>query len=368
MSGLLPASAVSPLIFLAAFATAVIVAVILAPLVIQGGPVDNPRGRGSHERPTPTSGGLAIMAASALAIGLVLGLSGRDIPGSWRDGLALFGFASILGVSGAIDDMLDMPPKLRLIFQAIICLIFAYFYRATDLRFGFGLDVAVWPPLGLIFSALWLMLGINAINFMDGSNGLAIGVQSIALLSISAVCMLAMGEGALGAYLGLILLISLAGAGANLGLLPFNLSFRIPNHAKLFQGDAGALFSGGLISGGVLVLKAYDAEAVWFGGFLLAPLLVDVVLTLLTRMSQRKDVFRAHHEHLYQVWLQRRDGNHAHVAWIVWALCAATSVTGLLAHIVVRVWGLDLRFPLLVVVIAGLSFAWFRIRRRLLAV
>lgn len=357
---------VSPLLLIAAFVVAVAAAVVLAPLAIQGGPVDKPRDRGSHGHPTPTSGGLVIMAACALAIGVVLGFWGRDIPGNWRDGLALFGFASVLGFSGAVDDMFDMPPKLRLLFQAALCLVFAYFYRATGLNFGFGLMVPVWPPLGLVFSTLWLMLAINAINFMDGSNGLAIGTQGLVLLAIGGVCVLGAMETGSGAFLGLILLISIAAAGANVGLLPFNLRMKSPNHARVFQGDAGALFGGGLIAGSTLMLKTYDAETVWLGGFLLAPLLVDVVLTLLTRVSRKKDVFRAHREHLYQLWLQHRDDHHGRLALIVWGLCAATSVIGILAHIAAVVWHIDLRFPLLALVVAGLSVSWVALRRRLL--
>ncbi len=352
---------VSPLIVLVTFILAALAAVVLSPLAIGGGPIDNPRDRGNHSEPTPTSGGLAIMAAAAFAIGVVLGFWGRDIPGSFRDGLALFGFACVMGISGALDDMFDMPPKLRLLFQAIVCLVFAYFYRVTTLDFGFGLNVHVWPPIGLLGSALWLMLGVNAVNFMDGSNGLAVGVQGLVLLVLSALMIMAAGESALGPYLGLILIICVASAGAHAGFLPFNLPM-----GKVFQGDAGALFGGALITAAVLVLKAYGAASVWIGGFVLAPLLVDVVLTLVTRLLQRKDVFRPHREHLYQLWLQYRDPSHARLAFWVWGLCGVTSLIGLLAHLAGSLGQVDLRFPLLVLTVAALSLGWVLTRRRLL--
>jgi len=352
---------VPPLALVVTFIVAAFGAVVLAPLAIGGGPVDNPRARGSHAEPTPTSGGLVVMAATALSIGLALGLWGRDIPGSARDGLALFGFAAVLGVSGALDDMFDLPPRLRLLFQAVVCLVFGWFYRVTTLDFGFGLTVHVWAPIGLLGSALWLLVGINAINFMDGSNGLAIGTQGLALLVLSGLMLIAAGESALGGYLGLVAIVCVAAAGAHAGFLPFNLTL-----GKVFQGDAGALFGGGLITGTALVLKAYGAASVWFTGFVLAPLLVDVVLTLAVRLSERKDVFRAHREHLYQLWLQHRNPDHGRLAFWVWGLCAACSLVGFGAHIVDTVWAVDLRFPLLVLVVVALSVLWVRTRRRLL--
>jgi len=352
---------VSPLVLVVTFILAALAAVVLAPLAIGGGPVDNPRARGSHADPTPTSGGLVIMAATALSIGTVLGLWGRDIPGSARDGLALFGFAAVLGVSGALDDMFDLPPRLRLLFQAVTCLVFAWFYRVTTLDFGFGLNLHLWMPVGLLGSALWLLVGINAVNFMDGSNGLAIGVQGLSLLVLSGLMLMAAGESTLGAYLGLVTTVCVAAAGAHAGFLPFNLPM-----GKVFQGDAGSLFGGGLVTGTALVLKAYGAASVWFAGFVLAPLLVDVVLTLCVRLSERKDVFRAHKEHLYQLWLQHRNPDHGPLALWVWGLCGACSLIGLGAHIVDSVYRVDLRFPLLVLVVAGLSVLWVRTRRRLL--
>ncbi len=352
---------VPPLALVVTFLLAAVAAVVLAPLAIGGGPIDNPRARGSHAQPTPTSGGLVIMAATALSIGVTLGLWGRDIPGSLRDGLALFGFAALLGLSGAIDDMFDLPPRLRLLFQAVACLVFAWFYRVTSLDFGFGLNVEVWMPIGLLGSALWLLVGINAINFMDGSNGLAIGAQGLSLLVLSGLMVVVAGNSVLGTYLGLIVVICAAAAGAHAGFLPFNLPM-----GKVFQGDAGALFGGGLITGAALVLKAYGAVSVWFAGFMLAPLLVDVVLTLATRLAARKDVFRPHKEHLYQLWLQRRDPDHGRLALGVWGLCAACGLIGLMAHAIDAVWHVDVRFPLLVLVVIGLSAMWVATRKKLL--
>ncbi len=357
-----PVWLIAPWLLLVAFAMAAGVAVVLAQLVIQGGPVDVPRGRGSHAKPTPTSGGMALIGATAFALGLCVWLWRGHIPGNIRDGLLLFGFAALMGLSGGVDDMFGLPARLRLGFQIGLCLVFAWFYRVADLQLGLGLSIGVPVAIGVIGSAAWLVLGLNTINFMDGSNGLTLGVQILALLVLGGLIVLMAPLTPLGAALGMTLLICVCALGAHVGLMPFNLPL-----GTLFQGDAGSMFAGALITGACLQVKAFGAGSAWIGGFLLAPLLVDVVLTLLTRLSQRKDVFKAHREHLYQLWLQYRDPDHGHLALRVWALCAVSGGFGLAGRLLLHFTGIDVRFPALVVVIAAYSFGWAALRRKLLA-
>ena len=366
MSGTQMTWLISPALLLGALVASAVVAAALSYLVIKGGPVDIPRSRGSHTSPTPTSGGLVLMAASGLVIAIVIALFGQQIPGNWRDGAILFGFACLMGLSGAVDDLIDIPAKLRLGFQIAVCIGFAYFYRVNLLDFGPGLIVHLWPPIGLLGSAAWLVLGINTINFMDGSNGLALGTQTIALLVFAGLILLLAPLSVVGAFLGIILLICICVAGAQLGFMPFNLPPGDPQNAKAFQGDAGSLFGGALITGATLVLKAYGVGSVWFGGFLLAPLLVDVILTLAVRAKNGKNLMRPHKEHLYQLWLQRRDPSHARLALRVWALCALSSGVGLGARMIDLVYHTDIRFFCLIIVILTYSLAWGNIRKSLL--
>ncbi len=363
MAGLGHITWLIPLQFvLAAFVLAAVAAALLTVLLVAGGPIDIPRERGSHVKPTPTSGGLAIMAATGLTVGLFALLYGRSIPGNWRDGALLFGFAALMGLSGALDDLFDLPPKLRLLFQAGLCLLFAFFYRVTTLDFGPGLVVHLWWPIGVLGSAAWLVLGINTVNFMDGANGLAPGTQAIALVVLAVLMLLLAPLSLLGGYLGIILVICVCAAGAHVGFMPFNLPM-----GRVFQGDAGALFGGALITGATLVIKAYGVGSVWFGGFLLAPLLVDVVLTLVTRAREGKPLMRPHKDHLYQLWLQRRDSSHGGLALRIWFLCALSSAVGVAARLIDEVCHSDVRFFCLVVVILVYSLAWGRIRKRLLS-
>ena len=353
---------IPPPLLLAALLGSAVVAALLTVLAIAGGPIDVPRDRGAHAKPTPTSAGLAIMAATGLISGLFVLYFGASVPGSWRDGALLFGFAALMGLTGALDDLFDLPARLRLGFQVGLCLMFAALYRVTTLDFGLGLVVHLWWPIGLLGSAAWLVLGINTINFMDGANGLAPGTQAIALGVISALILLVAPVSQMGGFLGVVLVVCVCAAGAHLGFLPFNLPM-----GKVFQGDSGSLFGGALITGGTLIIKAYGIGSVWLGGFLLAPLLVDVVLTLITRAMQHKDLMRPHKDHLYQLWLQRRDPSHAGLALRVWFLCALSSAVGIAARAIDHFSHTDIRFPALVVVIVIYSLGWVAVRRKLLA-
>ncbi len=357
---------VPPLRLLAALVASAIAAALLTTLAVAGGPVDLPRARGSHVRPTPTSGGLAVMAATGLITGAFVLMYGAAIPGNWRDGALLFGFASLMGLSGALDDLFDLPAKLRLGFQVAACLVFAAFFRVTTLDFGPGLIVHLWPPIGWIGSAAWLVLGINTLNFMDGANGLAPGTQAIALIVLSILILLLAPVSLLGGFLGVTLIVCVCAAGAHIGFMPFNLPPRSPNVARAFQGDAGALFGGALITGACLVVKAYGVGSVWFGGFLLAPLLVDVVLTLVARARHGSNLMRPHKEHLYQLWLQRRDPSHAGLALRVWFLCALSSGVGVAARIYDHIYHSDVRFFCLVAVLAAYALMWGALRQQLL--
>ncbi|CAM3125207.1 glycosyltransferase family 4 protein [Asticcacaulis taihuensis] len=357
---------IPPGLLLGALAASAFVSALLSILVMKGGPVDLPRERGAHSDPTPTSGGLAIMAASALVIGLTISFYGHAIPGSWRDGLILFGFASLMGICGAVDDVADLPASWRLAFQIGLCLVFAYFYRVTALDFGPGVIVQVPPVIGLLGSATWLILTLNTINFMDGSNGLAIGAQTIAMLVFAGLILLMAPLSLFGAYLGVVLLICVCVAGAHLGFAPFNLPPGKPQKAKAFQGDAGSMFAGALIGGATLVVKAYGVGSVWFGGFLLAPLLVDVVLTLIVRTRKGQNVLKPHKEHLYQIWLQRRDSSHWRLALRVWALCLFSSLVGVGARLIDRIYHTDIRFLVLVALIAVYTVGWLVLRKQLL--
>lgn len=322
----------------------------LAGLIAWAGPVDPPGSRTSHKRPTPTSGGLSMLAGAGLGA-LVFA---RLCPGA--DGLApiaaTLGLAGVLGGMAALDDLYDFGAKAKLLAQAFAGLLFAVFVaRIEVLPLGF-VDLPLGPVLGALGTTLWIVVATNAVNFMDGANGVAPGAQVIALLAF-AVAAFSAGLPAIGGA-------ALAGAAACAGFLPWNL------RGKLFQGDVGALFSSFLLAAlAVLAVRGGPGRGtvfLYFAPLALFPFLTDVLLTLLVRARRGERLFEAHRDHLYQLWL-KADPTRPHLALaartgLIMAVYAAVAL--LLQHAPTRLQPFG--FALAVAVTAAL---WAATRRRL---
>ncbi len=107
---------------------------------------------------------------------------------------------------------------------------------------------------------------------------------------------------------------------AGLGFMPWNFP-----KARLFQGDAGALFSGFLLAELAVIAAGSRGEGPVFELFVplaLLPFLVDVLLTLLVRVNRKQRLFDAHRDHLYQRWLARHHRSHQELAWRLFSLMA----------------------------------------------
>lgn len=276
-------------------------------LIARSGPVDPPGARTSHDAPTPTSGGLALLAATCAGwlVALLAGGAGEQA----GDVAWVLAFAAGLSLLGAVDDLFDLPalPKLLVMAGAALGLIVASTTPAGRALVGLAPDAALVWLVTLGFAGGWLLLATNAVNFMDGANGLVAGSLGLA----SAVLALAAAQ----AGRWDIALCALAACAAHAGFLPWNLG------GRLFQGDAGALFAGFLFAG--LCLAAGDALGSFFGALAILPLLLDVLHTLVRRARAGSALMSAHREHLYQRWLQSTGAGHEALAWRVWALTAA---------------------------------------------
>jgi UDP-N-acetylmuramyl pentapeptide phosphotransferase/UDP-N-acetylglucosamine-1-phosphate transferase len=300
-----------------------------------------------HVDPTPTAGGLAVLAAVCAAVlAYMAGNPGAAGASATLGALALMGG---LGLLGALDDAIDIGPRVKLAAQALGGLLFALLVARTDLL-PLAPGVALHLPLivGVLGTALWLVVVVNAYNFMDGADGLAVGVQSIALFT------LALGS----AGRPLLAFTLLAASIANLAFLPFNHPGR-----RLFQGDCGAMGSAALIGAASVLLARgpAPASAMYLAVFVSAPLLTDVLLTLAMRARARESLWRPHKQHLYQRWLAATGHSHGALAWRVWALCAACALFG---YVVIE-RASDWAFAALAAVIVALSAGWVLLGRRL---
>jgi UDP-N-acetylmuramyl pentapeptide phosphotransferase/UDP-N-acetylglucosamine-1-phosphate transferase len=298
-------------------AVVALIAAGISGVIAWSGPVDPPGARRSHVRPTPTSGGLAIIVATCVGLALAgrLDVAAFDPRIGW---LALL--AAVCGLIGAADDMFDLPPRTKLLIQVALTLLFARMVARVELLpLAPGLDLPLGLIVGIAGSALWLVVLTNAVNFVDGADGLAPGAVIIGLAGLAVA----------GALHGqdVVVIAALVGAAAGLGFLPWNL----PAH-RLFQGDAGALFSG-LYLAGLAVLAASPTHGLALSPYLVPfatlPMLTDVLLTLLVRARQKKPLFSAHREHTYQLWLDGTGASHAALTaryWLIMSVFTGAAV------------------------------------------
>ncbi len=218
-----------------AILAAAVVSFALTPLVkrfaVRFGFVDVPKdGRRMHNRPIPTIGGLAIYAAFVLVVLVMSNIS--------RQMLGILCGGTIILIMGVLDDKYDLNAHLKIVVQFAAALIpviqgTVISYVTNPLPVG-----NPYIPLGALsipITVIWIVAITNAVNFIDGLDGLSVGVCSISCLSMSVIA-LSLGQGSEAVILGALL-------GACLGFLPYNL-----NPARIFMGDTGATFLGFILA------------------------------------------------------------------------------------------------------------------------
>ncbi|MGD9967244.1 MAG: hypothetical protein AB7T59_12030 [Hyphomonadaceae bacterium] len=304
----------------AGVAIAFLTALVICRAMIWIGPLDAPtEERKQHRAPTPTSGGIGIGAGYAAAMAVLILFSAV-----WRrqvssEAVELLGAAALLAYAlllvGFIDDARYLRARFKFAIYAAIAVAAAWLMGVVgELRIGpytLTLPLAV----GVFGTALWVFTLVNAVNFMDGSNGIAMGSVAVGLVCAS---LIAFDGGAIGAAAS-----ALCVAAALAGFLIWN----FPS-GRLFAGDSGALFAGAQAAFICLILIARAEMSVFVAPILFFPLLADVLLTLLYRARRRQFLLDGHAEHIYQIALHA-GWSHARIAvvyWIAMAACGAIAV------------------------------------------
>jgi UDP-N-acetylmuramyl pentapeptide phosphotransferase/UDP-N-acetylglucosamine-1-phosphate transferase len=239
----------------------------------------SPNARSSHRQPTPQGGGIAVIAATTIAIAAAAVFTPASLGDPFRLTVV---FASVIALAlvGVTDDIRPLEALPRLLLQAIAVLVVVAMLP-PDLQI-FSI-LPWWVERALMFLAiLWL---VNLVNFMDGIDWIMV----VEVVPITATLAL---FGLMGALPQNATLVSLALCGAMVGFAPFNRPV-----AQLFLGDVGSLPIG-LLLGWLLVLLA-DGHVV---AALLLPLyfVADTTITLLRRYVNGEQVTQAHRSHFYQ--------------------------------------------------------------------
>lgn len=292
-------------VWLLAFVTALVV----AGLVMRAGILDHPNARSSHVRPTPRGGGLGIVVGFLFSLALI------PLPAP-SDQAALGGLAlcaMLTAILGFSDDLVGLSGRLKFAVLAAISLALAGMAGpVTDL--GFALPWLV----GWLGSALFVFTLANAVNFMDGSDGLLASTLVPAALALG---VLADGPIAVAA-------LSLAAATA--GFAVWNAPL-LAVRGRVFSGDVGALGGAVIFAGLSLAWASTDRDgSVWLVPVLVLPLLGDVLLTMAARVRAGRSPFAAHRAHAYQLLISI-GLSHRQVALIWGAMSLACGVLAIVA-------------------------------------
>ncbi len=333
-------------VYIAALAVSFGVSLYMTPvarrLAKKWGAIAYPKSRGMHSEPIPAMGGIAIVcgffASMLLLFFFVEDLRSKQI-------LGFFAGASIIVVLGILDDIYELKASIKFAVQIIAALLVI----ATGTRFR----IMMWPfslipgafdaPLSLI----WIVGLTNAVNFIDGLDGLAAGVCSIGSICLMVLCVLS------GSELAVIFTATLAGS--CLGFLPRNFS-----PAEIIMGDTGSTFLGFVLAVCSLigVFKSYALLSVVVGLLVLALPVFDTTWAIVRRVASGRSPMSADRGHLHHKLIDAGYSTKAAVM-ILYAISAAS---GIMAIIISTK---DLRAILVVavsLVLFGLMFYIYRKR------
>ena len=306
------------------------------------GAMDKPNlERKSQKEPVPYLGGLAI-AISVVVLTFAAVIRSDNTQTTFPLAATLLFPAIFLGLMGLIDDLASLNPLPRLIIQSLMAIVVSIFLIKSD-AVGITLKGTF---LDEVVMTIWIIGICNSINFFDNLDGGAAGTVAVSTIGIA---LIALGEGQ-----ELIAALSIVTAGSTIGFLIWN---RSP--AKIYMGDAGALFLGVVVS--VLTIRLNPGIAPQWNSISLLPMLLavpilDTCVAVFSRISRGISPFTGGKDHLSHR-LMRKGLSKQGTAFALWGAQAAFVTSAL----VVYQWTATFGTPLIVV--TGLvwltAFVWF---------
>ena len=299
---------------LAALVLAALIAFTTTPavsvLAYKIGAIDVPKdNRRMHKKPTPRIGGLAIFAGFVVAT-LVFCEITPELVSIWLGGL-------IIVVVGVIDDCISINAWIKLLAQIGVALIAVSQGVVVEYInfFGTYVNFGVWA---IPITVVWIVGLTNAINLIDGLDGLACGVSAICSISLLLV-MLLKGDIASAMLTAVVV-------GACLGFLPFN-----SNPAKIFMGDTGALFLGytmAVISVSGL-FKTHTVISFMIPLSIFGLPLCDTAFAFTRRILHGKSPFSADRGHLHHRLIDM-GFNQKQSVYILYAICGILGTSAIM--------------------------------------
>lgn len=266
--------------YVVAFIVTLALSLVLTPLVMKlavlVGAIDKPNQRKVHKVPTPRLGGVAIFFSffgGLLCLSLYQPVGLSDFWISGREGMMFLGAIVIVLFLGIWDDIRSLHPGQKFLVQLVLSIVI-YFagFSVSNVTNVFGSGTTTLGYFDFPLTVLWIVGVTNALNLIDGLDGLAAGVALIAAGTILPISLLNGDQGT--SILALLLV------GSLFGFLRYNF-----NPAKIFLGDSGSLFLGFMLA--VLSVKSSTKSSTGFA--LLVPILalgLPIMDTLLSMMRR----------------------------------------------------------------------------------
>jgi UDP-GlcNAc:undecaprenyl-phosphate GlcNAc-1-phosphate transferase len=256
--------------------------------------LDEPNERSLHVKPVPRTGGLAILAGTAIAVAFI----GIDV---WLPML----LALLLAAVSLYDDVQGLGNRGRLI---------AHLAAATLLVWYMLSPMHPVEIILLVVAVVWIT---NLYNFMDGADGVAGGMAVVGF-----------GAYAIAAYLAN----HYALAALCTAITAASFAFLLHNFhpARIFLGDVGSIPLGFLAAALGIVGWRDDAWPLWFPLLVFGPFNADATITLVKRLLRREKVWRPHRDHYYQRIVRMGLGHRttALIGYAVMAFCATAALFG----------------------------------------
>ena len=257
-------------------------------------------------------GGVAIFLAFLISLAVLWAADDT------LNGILIGGFLVFMG--GLLDDIYDLRPRYKLLFQVsgtLIAMIVGKLYLTEIHAFSFVLTspLITWP---IYF--FWIVGISNAINLIDGLDGLSSGISTIVTLTI----------GLIGFFMGRrdICILTLCLSGAILGFLPYNF-----HPASIFVGDCGAQFMGFTIA--CISLLGFKTTALITLGLPMLVLFIpisDTLVAIIRRKLKGKRIFEADKGHLHHVLMFKLRLGHRNTVLILYVVTALFAAAAILTY------------------------------------
>ena len=345
-----------------AFVLALITTFVITPYTIKLarklGAVDTPKdARRVNKVTMPRLGGLAIIAGfivSIIYLLIILNVEGSINLLEDNIYMKLIGFligGLIISIVCFIDDLKDLPPLVKLVAQIIAAIVVVAFgLRIQNIDIPFLYKIGLPNVFSIILTIGWIIGITNAINLIDGLDGLSSGIALISCISMLIIFALN------GSPIIAILLIT-ALAGALSGFLPFNF-----NPAKTFMGDTGSNFLGYCLS----VISIFGIAKTYTLVVIVAPLIVlalpvvDTIVAIIRRIIKGKSIkaiMMADKGHLHHTLLKHGFTQKE----AVFVMYGVTAALGLFAIILMEsgIWK-ALSFLLMIIALVAIGYKNFK--------